>query len=173
MGDRSMLLAEIGSFGYNLVLLLHVLTIIVAFAPAFVWPLLNRQRRLEGGVGDQDTSKLAGNPIPASAPTGGAIAAIIDPIVHGGALVLAGVLGIGLIGMSSKVYEFSQTWVSIAFVLWFLMIGVFFVGLIPAQRAIREGRVAAEQRLAMSYGGMHLLLLLQIIVMVWRPGAPG
>jgi hypothetical protein len=58
-------------------------------------------------------------------------------------------------------------------VLWFLMIGVFFVGLIPAQRAIREGRVAAEQRLAMSYGGMHLLLLLQIIVMVWRPGAPG
>ena len=121
----------------------------------------------------EDTSKLAGNPIPASAPTGGAVAAIIDPIVHGGALVLAGVLGIGLIGMSSKVYEFSQTWVSIAFVLWFLMIGVFFVGLIPAQRAIREGRVAAEQRLAMSYGGMHLLLLLQIIVMVWRPGAPG
>ena len=162
-----MLLAEIGSFGYNLVLLLHILAFIVAFAPAFVWPLLNRQRRLEGSQGDQDASKLSGIPIPASAPTGGAISAIIDPIVHGGALVLAGIFGIGLIGMSSKAFEFSQTWVSIAFVLWFLMIGVFFAGLVPAQRAIREGKVAAEQRLAMSYGGMHLLLLLQIIVMVW------
>ena len=165
-----MLLADVGSFGYNLVLLLHILTVIVAFSPAFVWPLLNRQRRLEGSTGEHDTSKVSGNPIPASAPTGGAVSAIIDPIVHGGALVLAGLFGIGLIGLSSSVFEFSQTWISIAFVLWFLMIGVFFAGLIPAQRAIREGKVSAEQRLAMSYGGMHLLLLLQIIVMVWKPG---
>lgn len=165
-----MLVAAIGSFGYNLLLLLHVFTFIVAFAPAFVWPMLNRQRRLEGVSGEQATSEMVGNPFPATAPSGGAIAAIIDPIVHGGALVLAGVFGIGLIGMSSKVIEFSQTWISIAFVLWFLMLGVFFAGLIPAQRAIREGKVAAEQRLAMSYGAMHLLLLLQIIVMVWKPG---
>lgn len=165
-----MLLAAIGSFGYNLVLLLHILTIIVAFSPAFVWPLLNRQRRLEGQTSEQATSGMSANPIPATAPSVGAIAVIIDPLVHGGALLLAGLFGIGLVGMSSSVFEFSQTWISIAFVLWFLMIGVFFAGLVPAQRAIRAGKVAAEQRLAMFYGGMHLLLLLQIIVMVWKPG---
>lgn len=167
-----MLLASFRSFGYNIVLLLHLVTVIIAFAPAFVWPMLNRQRRLEGSTGAQDVSNVASVPMPASAPTGGAISAIIDPIVHGGALVLAGIFGIGLIGMSSSAFAFKQSWVSLAFVLWFLMIGVLFAGLIPAQRAIRAGKVAAEQRLAMSYGGMHLLLLLQIIVMVWRPGAP-
>lgn len=165
-----MLLAAIGSFGYDVMLVLHILTAIVAFAPAFVWPVLNRQRRLEGTSTAQPASQISGDPIPATAPTGGAISAIADPIIHGGALVLAGLFGCGLVGMSSKIFEFSQSWVSIAFVLWFLMIGVLFAGLIPAQRAIREGKVAAEQRLAMSYGGLHLLLLLQIIVMVWKPG---
>lgn len=165
-----MLLAAIDSFGYNVVLLLHLLTAIVAFAPAFVWPVLNRQRRLEGTTGDQPASQISGDPIPATAPTGGAISAIIDPIIHGGALVVSGLFGSALVGMSSKVYEFGQTWVSIAFLLWILMVVVLFAGLVPAQRAIREGKVAAEQRLAMSYGGLHLLLLLQIIVMVWKPG---
>src|SRR5699024_9806765 len=58
-----------------------------------------------------------------------------------------GFLGVILVLMSNDVFEFSQTWISIAFVLWFLMLLVFYLGLVPTQRAIREGDTGAESRL--------------------------
>jgi uncharacterized membrane protein len=165
-----MLLAAIGSNSYKVMLVLHLFAVVVAFAPAFVWPVVNRNRRIEGTKEPQDVSGLQGDPMPATAPAGGGVAGIIDPILHGGAMVLAGLFGIFLVIMSSDFFKFSQSWISIAFVLWFVMLAVFFAGLVPAQRAIREGKVAAESKLAMSYGGMHLVLVLQIIVMVFKPG---
>lgn len=147
-----MLVAAIGSFGYNLFLLLHIVAVVVAFAPAFVWPVLNRLRRTDPNAG------------------GSAVARIVDPMMHGASLVLAGLFGVVVILMSDSVIEFSQTWISIAFVLWFLMLGLFYAGLIPAQRQVQAGDPEGDTRLAMSYGGMHLLLLLQVIVMVWKPG---
>jgi len=147
------LLAAIDSFGYNLFLLLHLIFVVVAFAPAFVWPVLNRVRRSD-----------------ANSTAAGAVGRIIDPMMHGGSLVLAGLFGIIVVLLSDSVIEFSQTWISIAFVLWFLMLGLFFAGLIPSQRQVVDGKPEGDTRLAMCYGGMHLLLLLQIIVMVWKPG---
>ncbi len=148
-----MLVAAIGSFGYNFFLLLHLVFVVVAFAPAFVWPVLNRVRRTD-----------------ANSAMAGAVGRIIDPMMHGGSLVLAGLFGIIVVLMSDSVFKFSQTWISIAFVLWFLMLGLFFAGLIPSQRQVVDGNPEGDTRLAMCYGGMHLLLLLQIIVMVWKPG---
>lgn len=165
-----MLIASLTSFGYRLVFLLHMVTVIIAFAPAFVWPMLNRQRRVEGKTVAQDVTDLQSSPLSATAPVESAASGVLSPIMHGGALVLTGLFGIALIGLSSKFFAFDQTWVSIAFVLWFLMLGVFFAGLVPAQRALRQGKAAAEQRVAMFYGGMHLLLLLQIVDMIWKPG---
>lgn len=156
-----MLLASADSFGYRLFFLLHILAVVVAFAPAFVWPILNRQARLnaetpvEGAVGPVGSASLTG---------------VMNPFVHGAAVVLAGLFGFGLVGMSSEAWKFSQTWVSVGMLLWFIMIAIVFAGLVPAQRALREGKVAAEQRLAMFYGGLHLLLLLQLIDMIWKPG---
>lgn len=163
-----MLVATIGSFGYNLFLLLHLLFVVVAFAPAFVWPILNRQRRTET-VGASGVNDPSGSTRSVSAE---AVGRIIDPMMHGGSLVLAGLFGIVVVLMSNDVFKFSQTWISIAFVLWFLMLGLFFAGLIPAQRQVRDGNPEGDTRIAMCYGGMHLLLLLQIIVMVWKPGSP-
>lgn len=151
-----MIVASIGSPGYKVVLILHLMFMVVAFAPAFVWPVLNRVDKARAADGDSAGDGMAAH--------------IVDPMMHGASLVLTGLFGIFLIAMSGDVFEFSQTWISLAFVLWFLMLGLFFAGLIPAQRAVRDGAVAAESRLAMTYGGMHLLLLLQIIVMVWKPG---
>ena len=165
-----MILAAVGSAGYKIFVLLHIVAIIVAFSPAFVWPVLNRRRRIEGSEAAADVSDMQAMPVPATAPVESAAAGVLSPTMHGGSLLLAGIFGIALIGLSGKAWAFSQTWVSIAFVLWFLMLGVFFAGLVPAQRALREGKAAAEQRLAMFYGGMHLLLLLQIIDMIWKPG---
>lgn len=151
-----MTVASIGSPAYDVVLILHLLFMVVAFAPAFVWPVLNRLER--AGAAD-------GEPV-----TPGVVGRIIDPMMHGASLVLTGGFGVALIALSDEVFAFSQTWISLAFVLWFLMLGLFYAGLVPAQRAVRDGVTAADSRLAMAYGGMHLLLLLQIIVMVWKPG---
>ncbi len=151
------------SAGFDIVVILHLVFVVVAFAPAFVWPVLNRQRRTEAadaGVPDGQRRSISAE----------AVGRLIDPMMHGGSLVLAGLFGVLAVVASNDVFEFSQTWISIAFVLWFLMLGLFFAGLIPAQRAIRDGKPDGDQRIAMCYGGMHLLLLLQIIVMVWKPG---
>ncbi|MBT8240200.1 MAG: hypothetical protein KJN63_03130, partial [Acidimicrobiia bacterium] len=40
-----MTLAAVGDTGYNIMLLLHILTAIVAFAPAFVHPVIGEQAK--------------------------------------------------------------------------------------------------------------------------------
>ncbi len=162
-----MLLASADSFGYRLFFLLHILAVVVAFAPAFVWPILNRQARLSAETAVQGDVGPVGPAGPVGSPS---LTGVMNPFVHGTAVVLAGLFGFGLVGMSSEAWKFSQTWVSVGMLLWFIMIAIVFAGLVPAQRALREGKVAAEQRLAMFYGGLHLLLLLQLIDMIWKPG---
>lgn len=159
-----MIVARIGDTGYNIVLILHLLFMVVAFAPAFVWPVLNRlQRTLATSADPNDTGGE-------DRVTTSAVAHVVDPMMHGGSMVLTGAFGVILVLLSNDVFEFSQTWISISFVLWFAMLLLFFIGLVPAQRSVRAGHAAADSRLAMTYGGLHLLLLLQIIVMVWKPG---
>lgn len=150
-----MLLASIDSFGYRLFFLLHILSIVVAFAPNFVWPVVTARMRSDGQA------------------IGGALAkvqAANTAKVHGPALVAAGIFGFGLVGLSDKAWKFSQSWVSIALVLWFVMIGVVFGLLLPAERKLGDGDRAGEQRAAMFVGILHLLLLLMLIDMIWKPG---
>ncbi len=143
------------SFGYKLMLLLHILTILVAFAPAFVWPIVSMNLRKRG------------EPI---GPTVGALAAGNNMRIHGPALVLAGIFGFGLVGLSDSAIEFSQTWISIAMLLWFVMLGVVFGLAIPAEKRAATGDEAAGKKVAMFNGITHLLLLLMLIDMVWKPG---
>lgn len=152
------MLAGVGSFFYNSTLLLHILAVVVAFAPAFVWPILRVTMRKQGG---------------ATLPE--AVARHIAPnnvLVHGPALVLAGVFGLLTLLFSGGNIEFSQTWVSIAFVLWFLMLGVLFAGVVPAERkaAKTTDTPGADARVSMFGGMLHLLLLLMLIDMIWQPG---
>ena len=81
--------------------------------------------------------------------------------IHGPALVLAGLFGILMVVVERQGHwEFSQTWVSMAFLLWFLMLAVVF-GLMPwNERKNAEGDEAADRRSAMFNGILHLLLLL-------------
>ena len=44
------MLAGVGSFFYNSTLLLHILAVVVAFAPAFVWPVIRVTMRRAGGA---------------------------------------------------------------------------------------------------------------------------
>jgi uncharacterized membrane protein len=149
-------LATTNSFGYRLFFLLHIFSILVAFAPAFVWPVVNARLRGEGATPGAQIGKIISRSWSR---------------IHGPALVLAGLFGILMIVIDDKdTWKFDQTWVSMAFLLWFLMLGVVF-GLMPwNERKAAEGDTAADRRSAAFTGILHLLLLLQIIDMIWKPG---
>lgn len=142
------------TFGYRLMLLLHILAVIVAFAPGFVWPVASVALKKRGE---------------APGPAIGALAAGNTAKVHGPALILVGLFGFGLVGMSDKLWEFSQAWVSIALVLWFVMLGVVFGLMLPAEKKAASGDVEADKKIAMFGGILHLLLLLMLIDMIWKP----
>lgn len=157
------MLAVIGNdtFLYKLLFLLHILSAIVAFAPAFVWPIVNVQSRK---AGQKVPNGIAG------------LVARNTMTIHGPALVLTGLFGILMVVTSAdvaggeKVWEFSQTWVSLAFLVWFALLGVVFGLIFPTEKKIAQGDEAAEAKMGM-YGGFgHTLLLVMLVLMIWKPG---
>ena len=144
-------------FLYRVVYLLHIAAIVVAFAAAIVNPRL-------GGLAtrsDDATARLISR-------------FIVDgsKAIHFPALVLVGLLGIVMVLLSEgDLYEFSQAWISIAFVLWFAMMGILWFLLIPAERRLAEGPSEADEKKVAMFGGtMHLLFALMLVDMVWKPG---
>lgn len=147
--------AAIGSTGYNIMLLIHILSAFVAFAPAFVWPFVSMRLRQTGEPVGPTMSRLAG---------GNSLK------IHGPAFVVMGFVGFGLAGMSEKVYSVSQTWLSIAAVLWFAGMGIFFGLLHPAEKRAAQGDEKAEKQIAMFSGILHLIVVVALYLMVWKPG---
>jgi uncharacterized membrane protein len=145
-------IVPVNTFGYKLMLLLHILAVIVAFAPAFVWPFASVKLKKEG--------KPVG-------PAIGALAAGNTAKIHGPALVLVGFFGFG---MSEKAFKFDQSWVMAAVVVWFLMLGIIFGMMLPAEKKSAGGDESADKIVSMAGGIMHLLLLVILFLMIWKPG---
>lgn len=150
-----MVIAAVGDTGYKIFFLLHILAVIVAFAPAFVWPVASVRLKKAG--------KQPG-------PIIGSMAAGNTATVHGPALVLVGLFGFAMVGMSDKAWKFSQSWVSAAMGIWFVMMGLVFGLMLPAEKKAATGDEAAEKRVSMVGGMLHLLLLVMLYVMIWKPG---
>ena len=149
------MLAEIGSTGYDVMLFLHIASALVAFAPAFAHPLIERQSRsLDPANRGIILGYLAQN----------------SRRVYMPALIVTGLLGFGLQGMSDSVWEFSQTWIWLAVVVWVAMNGVLHGMLLPAEKALAAGDESARQRV--DTGGMIMTVLLLVILylMVFKPG---
>ena len=141
--------------GYNVMLFLHIVTALVAFAPAFVHPLLASQTRsLDGDARGKLLGMMAGNGRRIYAP----------------ALILTGLFGFAMQGMSDGVIEFSQTWFWMALVLWLAMNGVLHGMLLPAERAVAGGDETAAKKV--DTGGIILTVMLAVMVylMVFKPG---
>ena len=143
-----MVLAAINDTGYRIVLLLHILTVLVAFGPFFFLPLLARGA-------DQGTATAVLKYLQRFATP---------------AVVLAGFFGMAMLGMSDKLYKFSQTWVSFALLLWVVLVALFVFALLPAQRKAADGDTEAARRVPMFTGMVHLLLLILLYLMIWKPG---
>lgn len=157
-----MVLAAYMDTGYKLMVFLHILSFFVAFSPAFVWPFVARKVRQDGGDPVGTINGLAG----------GSSARIYGP-----ALALGGILGFGIAGMSKiegsdkLFYSVSDPWLSAAAVVWFLLLGVYFGLMAPAEKKVAEGDQAAGKILNMAGGIVHLLAAVALFLMVFKPGA--
>ncbi len=143
--------AAVGSTGYKVMLLVHVLAIIIGFAPAWLTPAL---MRLSAGGDREAADQLETAVLRYSLP----------------GLAVAGLVGFGLAGMSDKVYKMSQAWLSIAIVLWLVLLAVIFFVARPAIKAFRDGDAAARGRVMMSTGITHAILLVMLYLMIFKPG---
>ena len=147
-------LAALNSTGYKIVLLIHVLAVIVGFAPLWLTPEMIRLT----AAGDK-------------AAADGLDVSILRFSLPG--IGLAGILGFGLAGMSEKVFKMSQTWLSIAAVLWVVLLALLFFVARPAIKAFRDGDAAARGRIMMVTGISHLILVVTLYLMIFKPGLPG
>jgi hypothetical protein len=121
---------------FKFFLLLHILSVIVAFAPPVV-------------------SLLPGN-------RGTAVAAART--FYAPALILAGLFGILCVVTSDDFFEFDQTWVTLALIVWIAMNGVFHAIVLPGRRIGSITQVDTGQ------GIMTILLVIMLYLMIWKPG---
>ncbi len=145
----------------NIVELLHILTVVLAFAPVFVHPLLRRQMLAADTSGYRHlVLSMAAN----------------ARRVHGPALIAAGFLGIALVEMSEDAISVSDGWVIAAIVIWVAMIGVLHGLIRPALKAQGEASsgdtsaASAGRRAEMGSALLSILFVVQMVLMIWQPG---
>lgn len=163
-----------GDFLYDLVLWLHILTAIIGFGSTFVWPYYAAQARAAGpeiSLWNSRTSQRG------------------FPYLSTYMIYAVGLTGILLIIVSDGVIEFSDAWISIAFLLYIGAIGVSHGLHYPNLKAMlglqeqlenappAEGgpppqalELAERGKKAGMYGGiLHLLFVLILLDMVFKP----
>jgi hypothetical protein len=138
----------------NILLFLHIVSIVVAFAPASVHPLLARQFQ---GDGPQELGRFS------------ELASRNGQRVYAPALLLAGLFGIGLV-VESDYIDFDQTWISLALLVWIAMNGIVHGVIVPSERRIAAGDAAAVKRLDLGGGLVTILFLVMLYLMIWKPG---
>jgi hypothetical protein len=172
---------EMGSFAYNVVLLLHLGLVIVGFGSSFVYPVLaTKSRALDYKERYAlDHAVFGVQKYLTTFPIYGAILA-----------------GIGLVvisEMDNKQWQFKQTWISAALTLALVAVLVAQFLHVPNLKAMdelteklangtakpgKDGGAPKEvaeleersSKAAMFGGILHLLFLLLIIDMIWKPG---
>jgi len=149
-----MLLAEVGDTPYNIVLFLHILTAIVGLAPVAVDPVVAMKWADDKPALQKFSATMAE----------------ANQKIFGNALILTGLLGFGLSGMSDEFYELSQGWIVAAVIVWIAMVGVLHGVLIPGAKAFAAGDEGAQERLQRIGPVFTLLTLVMLYLMVFKPG---
>lgn len=173
-----------GGFVYNVLLLLHLLAAVVGFGSSFVWPVLAAKAR---GMSPAEGFALSSTAFSLGKPL------TTYPIYATGAF---GILMLGVAVADDTVsspYGFDQTWISAAFALFIIAVCVaqfLHYPNLKAMQGLQERLVSGEAqptpngppaevlelqergKQAGMYGGiLHLLFLLLMIDMVWKPGS--
>jgi uncharacterized membrane protein len=167
----------IGSTGYKIVLVLHLLSVIVGFGTV----VLN-------GIRGAEAKKRPGPGGLAIGESGYRVNKVAEYFIYA-----VPVFGLGLVGMSDDGWKFSQTWVWLALLLYVIGIAVSHAVLIPSEKrmnVLAAELVAAgpppagasgpppqvvemeglEKKLAASGTFLNLLVVVVVILMVFKPG---
>ena len=149
-----MTLAAVGDTGYNIMLFVHIITAIIGLAPAVVDPVVAMQWRDDENALRKFSATMA----------------TANQRIFGNALILSGLLGFGLAGLSDEVYKVSQGWLVAAVIVWIAMVGVLHGLLIPGAKAFAAGDASAQVRLQRVGPIFPVLTLVMIYLMVFKPG---
>lgn len=152
-----MVIATYQSSLYNLLYLGHMISFLVAFAPAVIHPILAAETK--GDADDASFRRLLGH----QAANGRRI--------HFPAVIALGAFGLGMVLVSDSVWAFDQTWISLALLVWIAICGVVSGMLLPAERKAAAGDDTAESMVQRAGGIATLLLLVMLYLMIWKPGA--
>jgi hypothetical protein len=169
----------ITSTAYRIVLLLHILCAIIGFGAVILNGIYGREAKKRPGPGGL-----------AIAEANYTVSSIAEYFIYA-----VFVFGLGLVGLSDKAWKFSQTWIWLAVILYIIGIGVSHGILFPSARrmkALVAEMVAAgpppsdappgpppqaaemgqlEKKLAGASTFLHVLLVVIIFLMIWKPGA--
>jgi uncharacterized membrane protein len=169
----------ITSTAYKIVLLLHILCAIVGFGTVILNGLYGREAKRRPGPGGVAISEA-----------NLAVSGIAEYFIYA-----VFIFGLGLVGLSDKAWKFSQTWIWLATVLYIVGIGVSHGVLFPNARRMKDlaielaaggpppagapagppPQVAEMERRGKTLGAastfLHLLLVVIIVLMIWKPGA--
>ncbi|MGI8491711.1 MAG: hypothetical protein ACR2KC_02095 [Acidimicrobiales bacterium] len=153
--------------GYHLLVLAHVLCVI-------------------GGVGALAYRGLYLSLARRAAPEGTAgVVAVTAQVGTLGELLFyaAFIFGLAAVGDSHSVWKFSQAWVSAAFAVFFVEIGILHGWIRRNERAYRDAAAAAspnvsalvglERRIGLGWGAFNILIVVLVYLMVFKPGGPG
>ena len=151
-----MVLAAVGDDYYNVVLFIHLAAFLVAFAPAVINPLQANYLKREG---DQ-----------AALRSFASFSAFFTSRVSLGALVVLLVTGVWMILISEDVWEFSQTWISLAFVVWFALGGVVSAMILKGEKKLAAGDMSGERLVARGGTIGTILLAVMLYLMIFKPG---
>jgi hypothetical protein len=169
-----------GTFAYNVVYLIHLVCVVVGFGSSFVYPLLAAK-----------ASKLPLREAYAVNHT----ALEVSPYLTSYPIYGAGAAGVVLVVLSDSTFSFSDTWISIAFLVFILALLVALLlhgpnlkAMDALQAKLLDGPELAAgaaappevaeleergQRAAMYGGLLHLFWLVLMIDMIWKPGLGG
>lgn len=131
------------STGYQIMGALHIVAVLVAFGPLFVYPTLQR-----AGAAQQVAQMHMRLTLPA--------------------LVLVWVLGMGMVGLSDKVIEMTDTWIVLSLVGW---VALMLVSWFLIRPALVDSGDKARAKMASGIGVTHLLVVVIIFLMIFKPGA--
>lgn len=168
-----------GSTGYDTLLVLHILTVIVGFGTVALNGLRGaeaKKRPGPGGLAIGESNHTVGN--------------VAEKFIYA-----VPVLGIGLVFMSDDVWTFGQTWVWLSLLLYVIGIGLSHSVMIPSEKRMNvlaaelvaagpppAGAAAGgpppqvvemeglEKRLAAVGTVLNLLVVVVVALMVFKPG---
>ncbi|MFN2504333.1 MAG: DUF2269 family protein [Acidimicrobiales bacterium] len=162
---------------YKLLLVLHLMAVIAGFGPTVLAGVFGAKAKARGGREGQAVSEV----------TYEVISTWAEWLIYS-----VPILGILLILTSDDAWKFSQTWISMSFLLYIVGLGIVHALHLPNLR--RMNAVMAElhasgppagggpppqvaeleergKRAAMVGGVLNLILVVIVVLMVWKPGA--